>query len=84
MNISQDLIDFLKINGFTHNKEKHNFTNNHCIITIEQGFDESGETCDYYCVDTNKGTSYSYNLEIYWLIGYLTYYGYMDKDYKKP
>ena len=85
MNISQELIEFLKINAFTHTQDtKHNITNKHCHITILEDADEFRGLYRYYCVESELGQTYSSNLEIYWLIGYLTYYGYMDKDYKKP
>lgn len=80
----EDLIRFLTINRFTHTNDiKHNFTNAKCHITILEDSNEIKGLYQYYCVQTPKEEVYSENLEIYWLIGYLTYYGYMDKDYKK-
>ncbi len=64
---------FLKRNGFKR-MEKNSYANDHCNVVIS----EIG-----YEVANNQGdTMYSENLQIYWLIGVLTYYGYMDKNYK--
>ena len=66
--------DFLLNNGFKESYEDF-FENELCSITIIDG---------YYHVKNNDGCSmYSSNLNIYWLIGVLTYYGYMDKNYKQ-
>ena len=39
---------------------------------------------DHYAVANNQGdVMYSEDMNIYWLIGMLTYHGYMDKNYKQ-
>jgi len=65
---------FLERNGFERIGED-SYSNEHCNVLIE----------DYgYAVANNRGdTMYSDSFNIYWLIGVLTYYGYMNKNYKK-
>jgi len=70
-----EVIGFLKRNGFER-MEKNSYANDKCNVT----FEEYG----YYGVSDNEGnTMYSTNLEIYWLIGVLTYYDYIPKNYSK-
>jgi len=38
----------------------------------------------YYTIRNYEGDVSSDNLNIYWLIGYLTYYNIIDKNYKLP
>lgn len=66
---------FLLMNGFE--KAKQNlFRNKLCYVEI---FD------DYYSVqDKSEGVMYSKDLNIYWLIGVLTYYNFIDKNYNSP
>jgi hypothetical protein len=65
--------DFLLPNGFEFNKEDNTFINDFCSIEIQ----ETG-----YAVCNNNGEVwYSGDHNIYSLIGYLTYYGYMSKNY---
>lgn len=71
------IFNFLGENHFRKIKgEKNKMQNNSCIITL---------TSDGYEVFDKKtaSTVYSNNHNIYWLIGYLTYYGHMDKEYKQ-
>ena len=78
----QDIINFLTLNGFTYTKDdKHNFTNNKCHIIVHNN--ESQWNNNHYEVQTPEGYTCSPDLQIYWLIGYLTYYGYIDKNYKQ-
>lgn len=66
--------DFLLSNGFT--EYGHDcYINHSCTITV---IDET-----YHIKNIAGDTMYSKDLNIYWLIGVLTYYGYMDKNYKK-
>jgi len=71
----ETVVNFLINNGFKKDPHDSNtFINKHCNITLTG-----------YCYDivTNDGdfiSSDDYN--IYWLIGYLTYYGYINKNYK--
>lgn len=69
----KDVIEFLEANNFK--QIKHNVFTNH---KADVAFLEEG----YEVVDSKNGqTMYSTTLNIYWLIGMLTYYGYMDKNY---
>jgi len=68
--------NFLLKNGFK--KKRGLFYNDKCQIKIFSDvykitFDESG----------NDYSMYSKNHNIYWLIGVLTYYGLMDKNYNQ-
>ena len=69
------VIEFLEKNGFVE-LIKGDYGNSKCIVNI-------GER--YYTIinAANNDKMYSQNLNIYWLIGVLTYYGYMDKNYKQ-
>ena len=64
---------FLRANGFSRSK-KNIYVNNKCSVMINLGS---------YRVVTNEWSMFSNDLNIYWLIGVLTYYGYMDKNYKQ-
>ena len=67
-------IAFLKKNGFK-KMEQNSYANEFCNIVLEK---------NHYVVTNNSwGTMYSNDLNIYWLIGVLTYYDFMNKDYKK-
>lgn len=69
-----DVIAFLKRNGFER-MEKKSYANKVCNVLIME---------DYYAVANNEGyTIYSTDLSIYWLIGVLTYYGYIHQCYIK-
>lgn len=68
----KDVIKFLENNGFK-KIEENSFANDKCGIVYEDM---------KYTVSDNEGnTMYSENRNIYWLIGILTYYGFMDKNY---
>jgi len=64
---------FLRANGFSRSK-KNIYVNDKCSVMINLGS---------YRVVANKWSVFSNDLNIYWLIGVLTYYGYMDKNYKQ-
>jgi hypothetical protein len=69
------VVRFLRKNGFLKIESKK-YANDKCTVT----FEEDG----YYAVANNKGdTRYSNDYNIYWLIGVLTYYGFIDKNYIK-
>lgn len=69
-----DVIAFLEKNGFECTV-KNIYVNDRCTVVF-QGYGG-------YAVSDNQGnTMYSHDINIYWLIGVLTYYGYMDKNYK--
>lgn len=65
--------EFLKLNGFFQEKE-NTFSNKTCFIEIHH---------DYYSVTDKEGSMYSHDLNIYWLIGVLTYRGHLEKNYKQ-
>jgi hypothetical protein len=68
----KDVIKFLKLNGFK-KIETNSYANDRCNVVLEK---------DSYAVANNSGDAmYSKDLNIYWLIGVLTYYNYMDKNY---
>lgn len=67
------IIEFLEKNGFKR-IEENSYSNDLCNVVIEK---------DHYVLANNEGdVMYSPNLNIYWLIGALTYLGFMDKNYK--
>jgi hypothetical protein len=69
----KDVMLFLLNNGFKM-VSADIFSNDKCTVVITQ----SG-----YSVSNREGGSlYSDNLSIYWLIGALTYNGYIEKNYK--
>jgi hypothetical protein len=69
----KDVIEFLELNGF---KEIAGaYTNGKSVVEI---FDENYSV--YNAIAETKW--YSKDLTIYTLIGYLTYYNLMDKNYK--
>ena len=63
--------EFLKKNGFTFNNDM--YYNEKCSVSIE--------SCYYGVLIYDKGYMYSQDLNIYWLIGVLTYYNLIDKNY---
>ena len=71
--ITNPVITFLKLNGFTKHKDG-TLSNNKIKIVINK---------KNYTLRSNDGTEmYSNDLNIYWLIGVLTYYDLIDKNYK--
>ena len=72
--------DFLIKNNFILN-DFGGYSNDKCDVFIHP---EYYEVVIYdISIDIISGSIYSSNLEIYWLIGVLTYYNLMDKNYKK-
>lgn len=71
--LKNPIITFLKLNGFTKHKDG-TLSNNKIKIIINK---------KNYTLITNDGAEmYSNDLNIYWLIGVLTYYDLIDKNYK--
>ncbi len=70
----KDVINFLVKNGFT-KKKKNEYKNKYCKVIINE------KHGIYELVDNNDGVMFSHNLNIYWLIGVLTYRGFMSKNY---
>jgi len=65
-------ISFLKKNGFER-IERNSYANKLCNVVIsEKGFEVADN--DGYC-------AYSNTLDLYWLIGYLTYNKFLEKQY---
>ncbi len=71
------IIKFLTDNGFKQLSD-NSFTNNECQVDILES--------SYYCVnfkdDTEECSMYSQTLNIYWLVGVLTWYNLIDKNFK--
>lgn len=74
--------DFLEKNGFIESiiiPNRYNKGKN--FVEIRNRTFENGEYRVY--IQENGSSMYSKDLNIYWLIGVLTYYGLIDKNYKK-
>ena len=72
--MNDSVIQFLKRNGFRQKGVLENvLTNDKCEVRLYDA---------QYEVEDQNGVMYSDNLNIYWLIGVLTYRGYMKKEYK--
>jgi len=70
-----EVTEFLEANGFVEISENR-YGNDMCSIVINK--------LNYAITNINNGdTIYGNDLSIYWLIGVLTYYGHIDKDYKQ-
>lgn len=67
--------DILIKNGFIENGNK--FSNGLCSVIINEVGDDG-----FYEVINNEGSMFSSSLSIYWLIGVLIYYNYID-NFKK-
>ncbi len=65
---------FLKKNGFK-KMEDNSYSNDLCNVVISK--------TGYEVANNDGDTMYSYDHSIYWLIGMLTYCGYMDKNYNE-
>lgn len=76
-NNMKEVIDFLEANGFE-KKETDTYDyvygNGKCDVAIDL-------ENEYYVVANAEGEMCSDGLNIYWLIGVLTYYGHMSKNY---
>lgn len=70
----KDVIDLLTANGFR--QEKHNVcSNKHVDVIINE------DDYEIFIKENEGSTMNSPTLNIYWLIGVLTYYGWMDRNY---
>jgi len=69
--------EFLIKNGFAKKGEKH-FQNDYCEVIV---LHRSPKDMPYYRVDTKEGSIYSSDLNIYWLVGLLTWNNYIPKNY---
>lgn len=68
--------EFLEKNGFDGDNDGYLFYSEGCRVCINS---------HYYSVlfYNDRTTMYSPDLNIYWLIGILTYYGLIDKNYNQ-
>lgn len=72
--------EFLEKNGFEYYEINDYFHNDNCVVKIG----ETSYTIISYEVCFNEEyTMYSQDLNIYWLIGVLTYYNLIDKNYNQ-
>lgn len=76
------IVNFLISNGFNE-VGNYKFTNTKCEITIIDDISQAHYVISDITDDTLRDTIHSDNLNIYWLIGYLTYYDYINKEYKQ-
>lgn len=71
--------EFLEKNGFEKRFDyvmgENIYIRGRCSVCIRDRY--------YKVIDKDHDVMYSDDLNIYWLIGVLTYYGYMDKNYKQ-
>ena len=69
------IVKFLETNGFAYVKD-YTWENDKCTVQV----------LDFEYIVTDKtpdpGTRFSDDLNIYWLIGVLTYYNLLDRNYK--
>lgn len=65
--MNKAVIDFLEKNGFKC-IEKDSYTNSKCTVSCHD---------DGYIIENENGAMYSSDLNIYWLIGFLTYYNFI-------
>jgi len=71
-----EIISFLKRNGFKRMDEPKHYANDKCSVVIEN---HEGVTNYYYAVANNNGDAmYSGDANIYWLAGVLLWFGYID------
>jgi hypothetical protein len=70
--MNNKVIAFLKLNGFDR-METNSYANDRCNVVYEDGY--------FAVADRDGNTTYSKDQNIYWLIGFLTYYGFMNKNY---
>ena len=87
MNALDYISNFLTLNGFFKIDDRH-FVNEHCEVIVTRSFE--GDYYSIHFIDDNmplstykslEGEKYSEDLNIYWLIGFLTYHNLIDKNY---
>ena len=72
----KDVKRFLTNNGFKKVRtvnNSHEYVNDYCVVVINE---------NNYEVFDKDASMFSTDHNIYWLIGVLTYYGMMDRNYK--
>ena len=74
----KEVIDFLEKNGFSKYDTSNDYVHstNNSFVTI---FDD----CYEVYIPENDSVMWSNDISIYWLIGVLTYYNLIEKDYNK-
>lgn len=72
-------IKLLKLNGFKKIK-KDIYSNGKCNIKINTPYEFN--KYNYTIIDKQGNSMITENMNIYWLIGFLTYYRYIDRNYK--
>lgn len=81
----ENVIKFLTENGFTLREDLDGqvLSNGKCLIQIVPPSDKTVK--GYYAVtivSPQHGTIYSDDLNLYWLVGLLTWYNLIDRNYK--
>lgn len=66
---------FLEANGFKLVEGNNHFANDMCGVVVNKE--------NYEVANNNGDVMYSADINIYWLIGYLTWSGYMPLNYNK-
>ena len=72
----KDIIEFLKLNGFKKTGVDR-YSLSDCNLYLHP---DNYEVCHF--INEEEFSWYSSDLTIYTLIGYLTYYGLMDRNFK--
>ena len=70
---------FLRMNGFMEGTCEDDFHLGRCRVYFRKN--KEGDY-DHYEVEFGDGSMFSTDLSIYWLIGVLTYYDLMPREYK--
>ena len=68
--------NWLLLNGFKE-MEKNSYANDFCNVVINEE-----DEC-YEMADADGNVMYSPNLNIYWLVGILTWHDYIPRNYRK-
>lgn len=71
--------EFLLTNGFIEGSDDDTFRRGNTIVKFCKHLGEY----DHYEIQIGEGSMFSPDLQIYWVIGVLTYYGLIPKDYVK-
>lgn len=66
------IAQFLILNGFTQSGP-YTFSNQRCQVTLQKGYTA--------IENTDQGIMYNEGYSIYWMIGYMTYYGMIDQNF---
>lgn len=74
----KDVKEFLEKNGLHFNSEKERYENTKCTVFIDKIYECYEVKFD---MEDKNYTIYSQSLNIYWLIGLLTYENLIDRNY---